>query len=86
MYHLKASSFGSLLHGNIAALILIVFLLQFTFNLRWYCSTHTYHVYATIHLYYRSICALSSVNVSQESCVGTVVNMCTLKMIELLDK
>ena len=84
MYHLNASSFGSHLHGNIAALILIIFMLQFTYVLRHYGGTHTYCIYATIHLFYRSICALSSVNASQETCIGTVVNMNTLRIIELL--
>ena len=86
MYHLNASSFGSPLHGNIAALILIIFMLQFTYVLRQYCSTHTYHIYATIHLYYRSVCALSSVNAFQESWRGAVVNMSTLRIVESLDK
>ena len=84
MYHLNASSFGSHLHGNIAAPILIVFKLQFMYVLRQYCGTHTYHIYATIHLYHRSICVLSSVDASQESCIGTVVNMRTLRIVELL--
>ena len=84
MYHLNASSFGSLLHGNITALILIIFILQFTYVLRQYCTTHTYHIYATIHLFYRSICVLSSVDASQESHIGTVVNMSTLRMVEYL--
>ena len=86
MYHLNASSFGSLLHGNIAALILIAFMLQFTYVLRQYCGTHTYCIHAAIHLFYGSTCALSSVNASQESCMGTVVNMSTLRIVELLDK
>ena len=85
MYHLNASSFGSLLYGNIAALILIIFMLQFTYVLRQYCGTHTYCIHATIHLFYRSICAFS-VDASEESCKGTVVNMRTLRMVELLDK
>ena len=71
-------------HGNIAALILILFMLQFTYVLRHYCGTHTYCVYATIHLYYRSLCALSSVNASQVSCICTVVNMNKLRVVELL--
>ena len=34
MYHLNASSFGSLLHGNIVACVLIIFMLQFTYVFR----------------------------------------------------
>ena len=67
----KVCIIWSPLHGNIAALILIVFMLQFTYALWQYCGTHTYHIYATIHLYYRYICALSAVNASQESCIGS---------------
>ena len=84
MYHLNASSFGSLLHGNIAALILIIFMLQFTYVLRQCCGIHTYHTYATTHLYYRSMCALSSVDAYQESCITTVVKITILRIIELL--
>ena len=86
MYHLNASSFGFLLHGNIAALIMIIFMPQFTYVLRQYCDTQPYCIYATIQLYYISICAISSVDTSKESCIGTVVNMSTLRIVESLDK
>ena len=62
----------------------MIFMLQFTYVLRQYCGTHTYCIYATIHLYYKSICALYSVDASQESYIGTVVNMSTLRIVELL--
>ena len=55
MFPLNTSPFRSLLHGYIAALILIIFILQFTYVLRQYCGTHTCHIYTTIHLYYRSL-------------------------------
>ena len=54
-----------LLHGNIVALILIIFMLQI--------------IYAK-GLYMCLLC-LSSVDASQETCLGAVVNMSTLRIL-----
>ena len=49
-------------------------MLQITYVLRQYCGTHTYYIYVIIQLYYRSICALSSVDTSHESCIDEFIN------------
>ena len=61
-------------------------MLKTTYVLRQYCRNHTYHIYATFYLFHRSICALSSVNASQEPCKGTAGDVSTLRIVELLGK